>query len=74
MKNIPFDMSAQRRFKLACESAQFGHNLHCLHEESSAIQNVPVEDCDHCANAQADMSLCWEHMSEVTFSDVANKI
>ena len=40
----------------------------------SALKNAPLattsEDCSDCANAQADLSLRWVHISEGTFSDV----
>ena len=35
-----------------------------------AIQQSPSEDLDS-ANAQADLNLCWAHMSEGKLSDVA---
>ena len=42
-----------------------------------AIQNALCEDSDRsahisdCANAQADLNVRWAHISELTFSDVA---
>ena len=35
-----------------------------------AIQNATLEDSDKTANAQADLILCWTHMSKGMFSYV----
>ena len=51
-------------------SAQSDQSLRCPHEEdgSLAILGAHSEDYDH---AQADLSLCWAHMSFCWFCRVA---
>ena len=39
-----------------------------------AIQNLTSEDSDQTTNAQSDLNLHWEHMSEGAFSDVVAQI
>ena len=35
---------------------------------------APLRFWSGCGNAQCDLNLCWAHMSEITFADVAAQI
>ena len=66
VENIPSDMLAHRRLKLACASTQSDQSPRYPYEATLHLwvsQMLP-------GNAQADLTLHWAHMSEGTFSNV----
>ena len=66
-ENVPFHMCAQRRFKSACAFAQSDQSLRCPHEETLHLGYLKYGQWrfwSDFANAQADLNLCWAHMSE----------
>ena len=74
---VSSDMYSRRGLKSAYASAHCDHNLRCSHKETSQFLFFGYPECaqwiiwSDCANAQADLNLCWAHMQEDTFSDVA---
>ena len=76
---VPSNKCAQRRFRSAYAFAQSGQNLHMTHfgkprkgcKVSSCVQRRLLSDC---ADAQADLSLRWAHISEGTFSHLAAQL
>ena len=68
---MPFDICAQRRFRLACAFAHFNQNLHCAHFDS---QGRKVSSCGQrlsvCMDAQVDLCLLWAVMPDGTVSHV----
>ena len=73
-ENVPSDMCAQRRLRLACAFAQSDQNLRSAHEETLhpwLSKNHQWRFWSDCAFAQADLNLRWARMYGGKFSDVA---
>ena len=67
-------MCTQWRLESACAFVQSDQSFSCLHEEpaSFVMQNSPSEDSDQTANA--DLNLCWVHMSKGIFYNDATPL
>ena len=77
-ENVPSDMSAQRRLKLACAYPRSLIRVFFVRMKKLWIICYTKQDpwwfWSDCANAQADLNLRWAHMSEGTFSDIATNL
>ena len=69
-ENLPSGMCAQSRFRSACTFVQADQNLHWAHFELLKMQSFILRTTklwSDFADAQADFSLRWAHMSEEMF-------
>ena len=71
-ENVPSDMCAQQRIKSAFVCMQSDQSLHCPHEETlhTLSKMHPLKILIRLHNAQADLNLCWVHLSKGIFSDL----
>ena len=65
IRKWPFGHVRQRRFRSACAFAQSNKTLHCTVKDAKCL-HADNEDWLNSEDAQADFSLCWAHMSQVT--------